>query len=594
VQLVNSRINWRGISENDFNTLANALLVREYSGQGTTAHAIDGRGGDGGVDIDVRVTKTDQLTQIFQLKWFPEGFSGTNKGRRRQIKDSFERAMELSPPVWTLVVPADGSPEERKFNTLLRGKRSVRIRFIGITELNLLLAKYPEIHTWHERDQHREALELVHREQNILARPADLSHELSLINSKLAGRSNYWRTDYSVSGDESSESYTPIHPDAEKMEPLSFKFDAVFGPEDEDTRAQFQEMIEYGTSQTVLLPPRIVTSAEKIGPEWFAEALPGASLEISPVRRDEVGESIRLEARTSIGRVVAAVNGRITHVDSGLKGGSLEASFDGGLRQRWKFPNDRAISGTLNFSMQAAGANALDTQRVIRLIETMNSADHLLLRMGDKSERFALDQASKTIPPLDAELVALVDDLTYLNEMFHVDFRIPTAISAEDRLWVRVAKLIQEGKSAVVPGMNSVTFTLDGTIDDGAIQLLTTDSAVFARHEDWTLEILGETLVFEDIAIYHHRAYSVDGEEHAAALRRGEGAGRKVTVQGRDGLGFRIYSFARIAPGSRPPLEPWGVAGIREHKKFEELRLATDAQNATEPDNLGNTSTEIH
>lgn len=92
------------------------------------ALAIDGRGGDGGIDIDVRVEGTGQLTEILQLKWFPEGFSKLFSPRKEQIKKSFERAMAHNPDVWTLVVPANLTTNERKSVLALRKDRNVLIR----------------------------------------------------------------------------------------------------------------------------------------------------------------------------------------------------------------------------------------------------------------------------------------------------------------------------------------------------------------------------------------------------------------------------------------------------------------------------------
>jgi hypothetical protein len=76
------------------------------------------------VDIDVRVRSAGQQVRIYQLKHFPEGFSGEwGKGRKPQITRSFNEAMKHNPPVWALVIPRNFTINERKWVAILaRGR----------------------------------------------------------------------------------------------------------------------------------------------------------------------------------------------------------------------------------------------------------------------------------------------------------------------------------------------------------------------------------------------------------------------------------------------------------------------------------------
>lgn len=51
---------------------------------------VNGRGGDDGIDVQVT---TEVGLRTFQLKYHPDGFPGSLKGRRASIKKSFNRAM---------------------------------------------------------------------------------------------------------------------------------------------------------------------------------------------------------------------------------------------------------------------------------------------------------------------------------------------------------------------------------------------------------------------------------------------------------------------------------------------------------------------
>ena len=73
---------------------------------------VNGRGGDDGIDLQVT---GDAGLRIFQLKYHPDGFPGSLKGRRTAIKKSFRRAMAHHPAEWTLVVPCTLTASERAF-----------------------------------------------------------------------------------------------------------------------------------------------------------------------------------------------------------------------------------------------------------------------------------------------------------------------------------------------------------------------------------------------------------------------------------------------------------------------------------------------
>lgn len=73
---------------------------------------VNARGGDDGIDVQVT---TDAGLRIFQLKYHPDGFPGSLKGRRASIKKSFNRALAHNPAEWTLVAPCTLTTSERAF-----------------------------------------------------------------------------------------------------------------------------------------------------------------------------------------------------------------------------------------------------------------------------------------------------------------------------------------------------------------------------------------------------------------------------------------------------------------------------------------------
>src|SRR5690554_5709372 len=96
---------WERCGRDAFERAVELLLQRKHQAGPGKAQAIDGRGGDEGIDVDV--TEPDgTISTIYQLKYFPEGFSGGfREVRRKQILNSFRAAMKHEPALWVLVVP---------------------------------------------------------------------------------------------------------------------------------------------------------------------------------------------------------------------------------------------------------------------------------------------------------------------------------------------------------------------------------------------------------------------------------------------------------------------------------------------------------
>ena len=137
-------INWNELGQTRFDRAVENLIRRRF-GTARSVRVVDGRGGDGGIDIDV--VADDGRLLIFQLKYFPEGFSGGHgKSRRPQIKRSFTRALEHNPDEWILVVPRVLTVGEDKFVKELNGGTvPPEITIVGRDELDSWLADDPTL-----------------------------------------------------------------------------------------------------------------------------------------------------------------------------------------------------------------------------------------------------------------------------------------------------------------------------------------------------------------------------------------------------------------------------------------------------------------
>lgn len=569
--MLTSKINWRTISENDFNEIAESLIVRDRTGGGLVAQAVDGRGGDGGIDIDVRVEQTGQLTEILQLKWFPEGFSGGHSRRKEQILKSFESAMFHKPAVWTLVVPAKLTPRERKSVWTLRKDRRVLIRFVDATDLNLLLAKYPEVHDWATRDASLAALSLVGREQAMLTKPTDLSAEALRLHQRSEGVSAYWGRSWSVKDGAYFEELYAKRPDAAQREPLSFELATAFGPQDAELARSFQESLGYGVIEPLVLPGHVVTSFTRVGPAWFAGTELPAELQLLPSESSK--QELKMSETTyDMGdRRLSSISGRTSYVTSGSEGGKLTCSFAGGLTQRWLFSLDLSKHCRLEMSFSPAGHAARDIQKAISFLRSLTGAARIALNVDGKESQLGVPELPELYEPSHA-VQELVDDLAFIETHLNVSFEFPEELPAAlERVWIRVVRIMLSGGCAVLPDANGFNVTLNGRPGIADSGLFDKGAALFIGNDEWTVNVLGEELFIGSMGIYHPNVGADDAAAHLNALRTGKAAGRRVHFRPNDDTPFRIYSPARTKPNDKVVAEPWGLDGIPEHAHFGQL-----------------------
>lgn len=234
--LHDNRIDWRLISEEDFNRVVEAVLVTAYRDEQHDVRALDGKGGDGGIDVAVWRKEDNKVLHIFQLKYFPEGFTGGHRAaRERQIKNSFETAWKNhEPEAWTLVMPKNPHKNELQYVLDLPDGKDVRVNTLGSAELDGLLAEHPDIEQAALRNGLVELLERMNAEHAALVGNTDLQNRVEGLHAIAKTRSLYWDTSFQMTPFGYEEFYIPKHPDAMKHEPIQTQFTISLGAEHND------------------------------------------------------------------------------------------------------------------------------------------------------------------------------------------------------------------------------------------------------------------------------------------------------------------------------------------------------------------------
>lgn len=86
-------VQWETVPQETYDDMVAVLL----NTQDDEAERLDGRGGDGGRDVQLR---RDGRLDLFELKSFT-GRLGKEQGRRAQVERSLKRAAQLDPDSWT-------------------------------------------------------------------------------------------------------------------------------------------------------------------------------------------------------------------------------------------------------------------------------------------------------------------------------------------------------------------------------------------------------------------------------------------------------------------------------------------------------------
>ncbi|WP_062464207.1 hypothetical protein [Demequina soli] len=573
-----ARIDWQKISNRDFDDLVEALLVREFTGAGLVAQALDGRGGDGGIDVDIRARSTDQVIHVYQLKYFPEGFSAGFAPRRRQIKKSLKTAIdEVGMPAWTLVTPRKVTGSERKAVRKMRDGARVEVRFMGPPELDGLLSKHPDIEARFALDREVEILRAVNRESAALARPRDLADELGHLRAKLDARSEYWGTSFAVDARGNTvETLYAKRSDAQEREPLTLSATLEFGEADATVREAFEVAMKFGALEEVTLPPHVVKSFDRQGPGWFAGTERNAEVRISPQQGDHRAQRIRVIAEDCDGGTRSTLQGETVGAAVGVEGATVRGLFQGGVEITWRVPRTQGTRGKFSVDSDFTGQSAHRILRVIRFLDQLAAATRLGVEVdGSPAEWIDLPQAGRRSFSADnGDFVAFIEDLHYLEVRFDVEFALPpTGPTDADVIDARIARLFMEGH----PCAERQDFVFNGTlardVPDSVLALIRDGGAIVISDVRVVQSLLGATFEMGSATFYSPHAEVEDEHALLQAIERDTTAGAPIGIRPAGGLPWTIYSPAELDRRGDDTVQarPWAIAGLPEHSGFAKL-----------------------
>ncbi|MEV7135733.1 hypothetical protein AB0N24_22970 [Arthrobacter sp. NPDC093128] len=555
-------IEWRHIGEDRFNRIVEALLTRMYHhpSLASTVEVIDGRGGDGGIDVAVYVD--GKVDRIFQLKHFPEGFSGGFRdSRRRQIKDSFDTSWtNHRPPKWTLVFPGNPTIPEGKYVTGLGKGKKVTPTVWGRARLDSELARFPDLLDWATRDSLVETLKSFGQETAALGGPNDLEDRVRALHKLADTRSPYWGEDFSVSEHGFTKIIRAKHPRAAELEPLGFRFNVT--TEDPSLSQSIQGVLDYGARRRVSIPGAAVSDFSAIGPDWFREDAGDVQLiEIPPEDPMPTDHNTRvtLEFLDDAGFVRANHQGLLTRKSRGQKGIAFTALFYGVFELDAEIPFEGPSAGNLSVSLVTPDAAVSDVKKASRVLEDFKEGATIqILWEGKRLLRAATDKKAPGL--IDPVTELLIDDLLVLEEKLNATFVVPATLTNRDRVMIRVARLLVEGWSTWLPPGVSLTAE---TSDDPPEKLaghLRARTAVLMRNPAMPIEIQGSKFNLGPVIVHHPDTVVRDWETVVQTLAEGAAVGTVVNFDPQGEQLIRVIPMSGEA--GTPQLAGWGLPDI--------------------------------
>jgi hypothetical protein len=472
------RVQWKELERTPlYEDIVSVLLSRLHP----DAERIDGIGGDGGRDVQVR---TPHRLDLFELKSFTDRITARSPNRRRQVEESLRRAAGLQPDSWSLVVPINHNPPELTWFDGLRQQYQFPLRWYGRDWLDGQMAAFPDIHRYYIEDARDEVLELLrelNKEESALGGGAvDAIARLDRIRARLNELDPQYRFELVPGSVEMaigafpqaamyhqeqadhgpvSIAVIPKYRDALRDRPILVRVNLRF-PDTEigqEAAARFSAFLDYGDPAAI--SQENIQEIEVDAPGGLGGTLAPGTLRVGPAPTDP---GFRLDARFRVfnetGSQVASLPVRFTFGYGGARGRTIfgqdatslfhiSARFDEATRQVKVDINVRPVSGILPISLLAP-------LRVAHALRSPNSAT-VTVREGDLWDPIPL----RNLNLIPSEYLDLIENLARVQAETNTSFPVPDEVDAEDVATLhRLIRLFDGEPQAIRP--DSMEFTL--------------------------------------------------------------------------------------------------------------------------------------
>ncbi|MFE3830220.1 hypothetical protein [Streptomyces sp. NPDC059092] len=556
-------VEWDRVGQPGFDRIVEAVVHRVYDAT-ARVEAVNGRGGDDGIDIKVT---HDSRVRVFQLKYYPGGFPTTaHKGRRKSIRQSFARAMRGGPQEWVLVVPCVLTTPEREFVVSLADGLAVEVEVWDRAKLDDLLAAHPDVEASFTRDQLFEAARVYGQERALLMGGVDdVSARVTALGEQVDGLDDHWTMDSTRRDGAVVHLLRGKHSRAHEVSPIVFTLTGI-GPLEPEQAEAVRRSLGFGLDEKVVLPRGTVGKMTVTGPQFLAGERYDVEVRWGPAETTVPAEVDADLVFLDGDRVTASYPGTLKHLGRGVIGRSVRMELAGSALQLLT-PYDSGAAASLTLAFSLEGLEPPAALRVLRIHRRIAAGGAFEIRTVkgpvEGGEMPPLPEAERL---QSARLQLFLEDLDVVQRHCEQYFPVPDEFTTKERIALRVARLLLDGHCVISPLLPQVRVTFNGR-DTPAVRarLGGEPHAVWLPFEEFTLQIAGRRLELGPVIVFHQKAAVEPDSGRAAltALDAGRGNGAEATLRPADGERFRLV-LQRSVTGPEPVPVPLELPGFPE------------------------------
>lgn len=575
-------IEWDKLKQREFDRVVEVLVLRRF---GEGVRAVDGRGGDEGVDIEIM---NGTRRTVLQLKCFPEGFSGGFKDtRRRQIKKSFDTALSSRKLAeWKLVLPCVCTNDEDKFVRALKGTKRVKIEVIGRDKLDSWLADDPNLDAYFQRTPINVLMhyaQVFNRETAaLLDGYEDVQQRITALASVIDTVDPHFSYGFASEGASSTVTVRPIE-GAQLPADAGFQVALKSGLNDKQAAilAGVEEDIGYGSADPIRIPADMVEWVSIKGPVLFeGRQLPPGDVQINlGPTTPRAGQTLelRLTGPDSDGGERGEINSyeaEVAHFDDGHLGSSLDLLLcEGQLRVRLRIPHvlgdDEFGSAKARLGYDIPKARPGVVAELLAAARQIRSAAMLELYAGDIRISKMKGSGPVSIEEYGVDKLVIeqfAHDLDVLQRHCKTYFSLPAAISPRDRIDVRVGRILLDGGVVASPAARTFTAIMTGVDAPNVRQALRRPWMLAKEAEQpYVVKIDGKALTIGNVYVIHPEATVLNGEDAIKALDDGAAENFAVDlVPGEDNYFFLALADNAITDYLGAPITLWSLIDIEQ------------------------------
>ena len=443
-------IRWEELDPQRYEDMVSVLVSRLHP----DAQRIDGKGGDGGRDLQIVRGQDNEITGAFELK----SFAGRMRsGRRKQVERSLERAATLHPARWSLVVPIDPTPAEDRWFRQLGKSYGFPIEWFGRTWLDGKMSALPDIRSYFLEGAKDEVFYLLRELRQEHAKITDVHDAVSRVRtlhvrlnqidphyryelSAGATAANSRPTDAVLSvsfGDARIDVY-PKYSGAVTDRPITINVKVVIGPDDDVV----QNALNYGLGATI--PPSMVSSVTVDAPLGLGGSFAEAEITLLPSSKALDGP-VRLALDIMDGnRLLASWLVHLTEQTAGLKGSIFTgADSTGWLQTRLRVDVD-AREFEAKFWLDPKPAIPAALVPFLRWVGACQPPNYLAFRWPGG---LAMSTEIQTPFFVDESLGRVVEALAYLQDRRGIHWEMSPSLTPEEGQEILTAATLLKGES---------------------------------------------------------------------------------------------------------------------------------------------------